>query len=122
MPPRQSFNTHCSFEKQLRDKLTQKTNSFQSEETILIKAFRFFDLDNSGTVEFAEFAKAIQKIGIQISGLNVCSLFRCYNNYSKQLKELFDYYDVNHNGSLDYKEFASIVFNNASPVTRFTIP
>jgi len=54
-----------SFEKELRAKLLQKSTSFQSEEAILLKNFRFFDLNNSGTVEFPEFLKAVEKIGIQ---------------------------------------------------------
>jgi Ca2+-binding EF-hand superfamily protein len=32
----------------------------------LQKAFKYFDLNNSGTVEPDEFAKAIEKIGIMI--------------------------------------------------------
>lgn len=37
-----------------------------SEETVLLKAFKYFDLNNNGTVEPDEFAKAIEKIGIMI--------------------------------------------------------
>jgi Ca2+-binding EF-hand superfamily protein len=36
----------------------------QSEETTLLKAFKFFDIDNSGNLSPDEFAKAIEKIGI----------------------------------------------------------
>jgi Ca2+-binding EF-hand superfamily protein len=46
----------------------------QSEETVLQKSFKYFDLNNNGifsfnflgTVEPEEFAKAIEKIGITI--------------------------------------------------------
>ena len=38
----------------------------QSEETVLMKAFKYFDLNNNGVVEPEEFAKAIEKIGIMI--------------------------------------------------------
>ena len=37
-----------------------------SEESTLLKAFKYFDLNNNGTVEPDEFAKAIEKIGIMI--------------------------------------------------------
>ena len=37
-----------------------------SEESVLLKAFKYFDLNNNGTVEPDEFAKAIEKIGIMI--------------------------------------------------------
>ena len=38
----------------------------QSEEQVLMKAFKYFDLNNSGAVEPDEFAKAVEKIGIMI--------------------------------------------------------
>ena len=37
-----------------------------NEETVLLKAFKYFDLNNNGVVEPDEFAKAIEKIGIMI--------------------------------------------------------
>ena len=37
-----------------------------SEESVLLKAFKYFDLNNNGTVEPDEFAKAVEKIGIMI--------------------------------------------------------
>jgi Ca2+-binding EF-hand superfamily protein len=38
----------------------------QSEEAVLMKCFKYFDLNNNGTVEPEEFAKAVEKIGIMI--------------------------------------------------------
>ena len=32
----------------------------------MLKAFKYFDLNNNGTVEPDEFAKAVEKIGIMI--------------------------------------------------------
>ena len=55
-----------SFERELKNKLAQKASGQQSEETVLLKAFKYFDLNNNGTVEPEEFAKAIEKIGIMI--------------------------------------------------------
>ena len=55
-----------SFERELKNKLAQKASGNQSEETVLLKAFKYFDLNNNGTVEPEEFAKAIEKIGIMI--------------------------------------------------------
>jgi len=46
----------------------------QSEETVLMKCFKYFDLNNNGTVEPEEFAKAIEKIGIMIPTRQVSSL------------------------------------------------
>ena len=47
-----------------------------SEETVLLKAFKYFDLNNNGTVEPDEFAKAIEKIGIMIPTKQVSQNFR----------------------------------------------
>ena len=54
----------ASFEKELKNKLAQKATG--SEEQVLMKAFKYFDLNDSGEVEPDEFAKAIEKIGIMI--------------------------------------------------------
>ena len=40
-----------------------------------MKAFKYFDLNNNGTVEPEEFGKAIEKIGIQIPTKKVCLIF-----------------------------------------------
>lgn len=37
-----------------------------------MKAFKYFDLNDNGVVEPDEFAKAIEKIGIQIPTKQVC--------------------------------------------------
>jgi Ca2+-binding EF-hand superfamily protein len=39
-----------------------------------MKAFKYFDLNDNGVVEPDEFAKAIEKIGIQIPTKQVCIL------------------------------------------------
>jgi Ca2+-binding EF-hand superfamily protein len=85
------------FEKELKSKLELKSSGKQSEETLLIKAFKYFDLDNSGECSPDEFLKAVTKLGV--TGLD-----------SKQLNEIFNAYDKNRNGSIDYKEFASQLF------------
>ncbi len=43
-----------------------------------MKAFKYFDLNNNGTVEPDEFGKAIEKIGIQIPTKKVCLKHSCY--------------------------------------------
>lgn len=55
-----------SFERELKNKLAEKTRGAQSEEAVLSKSFKYFDLNDNGVVEPDEFAKAIEKIGIQI--------------------------------------------------------
>ena len=65
----QTILTACitfSFERELKNKLAEKTKGAQSEQQVLKKAFKYFDLNDNGTVEPEEFAKAIEKIGIQL--------------------------------------------------------
>lgn len=59
-----SLDVRESFEKELKNRLTQKSSTTQSEETILLKAFKYYDLNNSGTMEVEEFKKALEKVGL----------------------------------------------------------
>lgn len=47
-------------------KLSQKNSGNQGDDQVLMKAFKYFDLNDNGTVEPNEFAKVVEKIGIQI--------------------------------------------------------
>jgi len=58
-----------------------------TEETILLKNFKFFDLDNSGGVDKEEFAKAIEKAGIQFLNKQV---------KKKLLEPFFKFIDIRH--------------------------
>ena len=61
-----------------------------------MKAFKYFDLNDNGSVEPDEFAKAIEKIGIQIPTQKVSSLEMntCYHfgvlGPTRHLTTLFD--------------------------------
>jgi len=55
-------------------------------------------LNNSGTVDPEEFAKAIEKIGIMIPT-------------KQDLDMLFGLYDVDKSGDLSYKEFSAALFD-----------
>lgn len=88
----------ASFERELKNKLQEKTKGSQSEETVLKKAFKYFDLNDNGTVEPDEFAKAIEKIGIQIPT-------------QRDLDTLFNLYDVDGSGALSYIEFSAALFD-----------
>ena len=57
---------NCSFEKQLKSKLSQKTKLGTGEEGYLMRAFKFFDVSNKGTLSKEGFQKAIEKIGVII--------------------------------------------------------
>ena len=88
-----------SFESQLKQKLSQKCTANQSEETFLIRAFKFFDTSDTGEVDFATFQRAIAKMGVIVD--------------EADLGQFFAAYDANNSGTLDYKEFSDIVFGKA---------
>lgn len=64
---------------------------------MLLKAFKFFDCNNSGTLDIDEFARAIEKIGIMIPT-------------KQDLETLFGLYDADTSGDLSYREFCSNIF------------
>lgn len=84
------------FEKNLKDKLIQKSSAKMSEEACLMKMFKFFDVMNKGSVDFDTFQRVLEKGGMYYP--------------PEQLKPLFDFYDRDGSGSLDYAEFAIAVF------------
>ena len=105
-----------------------------------MKAFKYFDLNDNGQVEPDEFAKAIEKIGIQIPTQKVSPLFRFKCAFSRpqislnlyllnyiqrisililfvfkqDLDTLFGLYDTDNSGGLSYKEFSAALFNKGS--------
>ena len=97
------------FESELIQKLQQKSTSHTSEETVLMKAFKYFDLDNSGSVAFEEWVKAIEKIGVTVPD-------------SQKLQEIFAAYDTDGSGYLDYKEFVAGVFGEESGAGKSLAP
>ena len=84
------------FEKALKDKLIQKSNVKMSEEACLMKMFKYFDIMNTGAVDFGQFQRVLEKCGMYYP--------------EEQLRPLFDTYDRDSSGSLDYTEFAVAVF------------
>ena len=94
-----------NFEKELKSKLELKSNGHTSDETLLLRAFKYFDLDNNGTCTEKEFLKTIMKIGI--TGFT-----------EEDIKELFKIYDIDNSGHLDYKEFIGILYSNNSMINE----
>eukprot|EP01015_Nassula_variabilis_P006884 TRINITY_DN1523_c0_g1_i1.p1 TRINITY_DN1523_c0_g1~~TRINITY_DN1523_c0_g1_i1.p1 ORF type:complete len:677 (-),score=121.97 TRINITY_DN1523_c0_g1_i1:107-2137(-) len=84
------------FELELKEKLSQRTTHRLTEEGVLLKNFKYFDLNESGTVDYKEFIRALEKTGVVISD-------------EQNMRALFNHYDLDNDGQLDYKEFANIV-------------
>jgi Ca2+-binding EF-hand superfamily protein len=102
-------NYRAQFENELREKLTQKSTAHMSEETVLLRAFKYFDLDNSGCVSLNEWVKAIEKIGVVVENPQL-------------LEQLFRIYDTDRSGELDYQEFAASIFGAQSASGRRLSP
>ena len=94
-------NKKDKFIKELKYKLTQKCYGNTSEETVLVRAFKYFDLDNTGFSDIDIFLKTVKKIGI--TSLN-----------DEELSEIFSLYDTEKRGEIDYREFVSELFGNLS--------
>ena len=85
--------------------MSLKSSGYTTEETVLLKAFKYFDLDNSGRCSKKEFTKTILKIGI--TGFT-----------EDNLLQLFELYDQDGSGELDYKEFVGALFDNSSIINE----
>ena len=81
--------------------MSQKSTGNQSEEVLLNKAFKYFDMNNSGDVDPMEFKKAIEKIGIMIPT-------------KEDLDVLFNIYDADGSGAITYKEFSAALFGKGA--------
>ena len=89
------------FIKDLKNKLNQKTYGNITDETVLVKAFKYFDLDNTGKSDENCFLKTINKIGVT-------------SFEDDEIIEMFHIFDKEDTGEIDYKEFASELFSNKS--------
>jgi Ca2+-binding EF-hand superfamily protein len=57
-------NMRQAFERDLRAKLDQKSSAHTTDETVLLRAFKYFDLDNSGSVDKNEWLKTLDRVGV----------------------------------------------------------
>ena len=90
-----------SFEAELRAKIQSKSNSYQSDETFLVKTLKFFDIHNQGSLDFNNFNRSVEKIGVIIEKDTLEYLFNTF-------------YDQQGTGRIDYKAWAKGVTTNAN--------
>jgi len=92
-----------SFEKQLLRKAAQKiSGNSNCEEAVMLKALKYYDLDNDGGLNPNEFKQACEKLGILIPT-------------QQDLMTLFKIYDLSGDGIIQYKEFTSVVLGRSVP-------
>lgn len=53
-----------SFEKQLKDKVSQRSTNRLTDEAYLVKSFKFFDIYDKGQLTYRQFHQAIEKMGL----------------------------------------------------------
>jgi len=74
------------------EKVRQRVHGNDDEGKVIIRHFRFYDLDSSGALNLSEFSKALSHLGCAFT--------------PTELHMLFTEYDSNKNGLIDYEEFA----------------
>ena len=94
-----SSDFKASIEKQIREKVSNKTNNKMSDEAYLVKAIKFFDIYNSGCVTYDQFHQALERIGIYYSFEEVLPLIQSY--------------DQDGIGKIDYIDFSKIIYDNS---------
>jgi len=85
-------------ERSMMNKLQQRSAGGQAG---LRNAFKYFDRDNSGTIDLDEFFSVVEFIGFSFN--------------EDQVVALFGHYDVNLEGELDYYAFINRVMNGSPP-------
>ena len=93
------------FIKELKNKLSQKSFGSTIEEIVLLRAFKYFDLKNTGFCTQDVFTRTMLKIGI--TGLT-----------EEEISQLFPLFKPNKDGLLDYKDFVSNLYSNKSITSK----
>ncbi len=102
------------FEADLRFKVDSRCPSGQMEERFVVKSFQFFDFHRTGLIDFTQFYKTLERVGVIITKANANKVFEMviarinsqaatpgnpelldYRSYAKQVynPESFDYID-----------------------------
>ena len=82
------------------EKIRQRTHGADDEGKTAKKIFKHFDLEGFGTIQPAQFKKALETLGCVFTDSEIEALFRKF--------------DSNGNGKVDYIEFASFVARKGS--------
>ena len=92
-----------SFERDLKAKLSLKSSGNIEENILLLKAFKYYDMNDLGRVDKDAFAQALSKLGF-------------YGYTDTDLDKLFFIYS-NNEQYLDYQKFADELYSNP-PLTQ----
>jgi len=93
-------------EQQIKDALFARSTAHIGEERILLAAFNKFDKDRSHNVDFDEFVKALEYLGLHTEGKGLAG---CGGLPLDSVQALFARYDTDSGGTVDYEEFVAAV-------------
>eukprot|EP00743_Colponemidia_sp_Colp-15_P002436 GILK01002640.1.p1 GENE.GILK01002640.1~~GILK01002640.1.p1 ORF type:complete len:539 (-),score=79.70 GILK01002640.1:115-1674(-) len=88
-----SDQTVSDIELLLAEKIRQRTHGAEDEAKSLLKSFKFFDLNNRGSIGFKPFCQALAKFGMA--------------HHEAELRVLFDQFDFDHSGLVVYEDFVN---------------
>ena len=92
------------FESELKSKISHKASSHQSEEGFLVKTFKFFDIYNKGSLDFNNFYRTVEKIGIIME--------------KEEVREIFPYLRNVEGDEINYREYSKNLYS-AKSVSSF---
>ena len=85
------------FEKELKNKLALKIKGNSREETLLLNAFKFTDLSDTGFANPDKFLRTLTKLGINIVN-------------KENVLDIFNLYDKERTGRINYRDFITEIF------------
>ena len=85
------------FQDELHKKLSLKARTTTSEMNLLFNAFKFYDIDDNGTIKRENWTRVFNRIG-----LNIFS--------EPELNEIFNIFDTNSTGVINYRNFIQNIY------------
>jgi len=79
-------------EEMIYEKIRQRCKGDEDEGRAMLKTFRHFDRDRSGSISLDEFKRCLENWGCVFTEI--------------EIRSLFDKFDADHSGFLDYEEFS----------------
>ena len=96
-----SNNLKEIFEYELHRKLSLRARTTTSEMNLLLSAFKYYDVDENGTIRKENWAKAFNRIGL--SGFS-----------ESDFNQLFDMFDPYNTGIINYRSFTEYMYDISS--------
>lgn len=97
-----------SFEKEIKNKIRQKADSYKQEEMLLLRTFKFFDYQGEGQVDFSQFERVMNRLSVTMLSLE--ELRQVFSHYTSSQNEMASRYGSSKiNQKLNYHIFVNKV-------------